>query len=683
MKRTTKIRFGCRALAMGLVLVLGAFAVGAAETFKEIRGTEGFWRIAQTEGGVWWFLSPEGQKEFLNTVTHVHPAQRGSAKEGPHFVSRDWNGGPSREGGNYDAWAAQMIQRVHGAGFKGLGAWCHRVLHKYNVAMSRDLNVWSSINKNKLFYDRDWAGAAEEIIKGQVVALRDNKNVVGYFIDNELDWHGGFAAPGHYFDGLERHNPNRREVMKVIQGLWESIEAFNQDWAVRLQSWEELEGWKALLGQPAHAHAKLARAWVHHLARDYLKLTTALIRRYDPNHLILGVRYRGGGPVELFSASRGLTDVQSINLYAADAQLDRELFEAMYHQAQQPIVISEYAFHALDGRSGNKNFSGFIWGQVIDQQARADGYRLFTTRMARVPYIIGADWFQWNDEPPSGREDGEDVNFGVVDIHDKPYKKLVKAIRATRPLLNKLHATSAGAAGEDMWKASAGERPVFDVPYTKGRMRIDGALDEWPEQASLGVLPYVHKVGIERSDELVSPKVLLSWSEEGISIGVQVYDKEIQSFAIDEMPHEHSWRAKSFDYVELWLSTRPVGPGQTWHEQYVYNVIFLPNFKKARGGTVVVQGHQPGDTLEDPRVDGRDIPYAARPWKDGYTLEIFVPAKMLKGFDPVNAPEMWGNVLVRNWQDTIDYYWAATEFGGPHTWGVLRLRDSRKMRGPE
>jgi hypothetical protein len=82
-------------------------------------------------------------------------------------------------------------------------------------------------------------------------------------------------------------------------------------------------------------------------------------------------------------------------------------------------------------------------------------------------------------------------------------------------------------------------------------------------------------------------------------------------------------------------------------------------------------------------VDGSDIPYAARPWKDGYTLELFVPAKMLKGFDPVNAPEMWGNIFVRNWQDTIDYYWAATEFGGPHTWGVLRLWDSRKMREPE
>jgi hypothetical protein len=69
-----------------------------------------------------------------------------------------------------------------------------------------------------------------------VVELRDNKNVVGYFIDNELDWQGSFGEPGRYFNGLERDNPNRREVMKVMQGVWESVEAFNKDWEVQLHS---------------------------------------------------------------------------------------------------------------------------------------------------------------------------------------------------------------------------------------------------------------------------------------------------------------------------------------------------------------------------------------------------------------------------------------------------------------
>jgi hypothetical protein len=61
MKRTTKMRFGCMVLAICIVFAFGAFAVGGADQFKEVRGKAGFWRVAQTEGGVWWFLSPEGQ----------------------------------------------------------------------------------------------------------------------------------------------------------------------------------------------------------------------------------------------------------------------------------------------------------------------------------------------------------------------------------------------------------------------------------------------------------------------------------------------------------------------------------------------------------------------------------------------------------------------------------------------
>ena len=78
-----------------------------------------------------------------------------------------------------------------------------------------------------------------------------------------------------------------------------------------------------------------------------------------------------------------------------------------------------------------------------------------TTRLARVPYVIGADWFQWMDEPPSGRvRDGEDVNFGVVDVADNPYAILVDAVRATTPLLNGLHQKSMSGSYADVWRTA-------------------------------------------------------------------------------------------------------------------------------------------------------------------------------------------------------------------------------------
>ena len=655
------------------VLAFSCSVFAEQSNYRQIRGKEGFWRVVQDGDGIWWFLSPEGSLEFLNTVTHVHPAQRGRDEEGPHFVSEDWDGGPHREGGDLDAWAAKTIMRVHKAGFKGMGAWCNRVFHTCDVAISRDLNVWSSVGKRKLFYDTDWSKVAEEAIKSQVLPLRDNKNLVGYFIDNELGWKDGFGRPGQdFFDGLDGNNPNRQEVIKVIRSVRKTIEEFNKDWGVELKSWEEINDWESLPKGPARASDELRSAWLEHLAKDYFKVTTELIHRYDPNHLILGVRYKGGAPVELFRASRGFTDVQSINIYRADARLDAALMDAMYKEAEQPIVISEYGFHSLDGRSGNRNLSGFIWGHVIDQQARADGYRLFTTRMARVPYIIGADWFQWNDEPPSGRADGEDVNFGVVDIKDKPYEGLVEAIRQTRAAVNELHAKSFSDKQEDVWSEGFGSAPTFNVPYLAEVITLEGDLSDWKENSHFDGLKYLRNVGIERSDELVLPKAYLVWTDEGLYLGVEVLDKKIQSFPLNEESVKHIWRIRSFDYVEFWVSTRVVEADQKWYDRYCQDFLFLPDAKSDKGGTVV-RWHHSGDALEGHLIPDPDVKYAVKFLPDRYVMEMFVPASVLYGFDSVKQGEISGNLFIRNWQDSIDYYWSSTELMPPNSWGRLNL----------
>ena len=51
--------------------------------------------------------------------------------------------------------------------------------------------------------------------------------------------------------------------------------------------------------------------------------------------------------------------VVSINYYPADARLDPDMFRMMHELSGQPVMLSEYSFHALDGRSGNRNTVGF------------------------------------------------------------------------------------------------------------------------------------------------------------------------------------------------------------------------------------------------------------------------------------------------------------------------------------
>lgn len=424
--------------------------VAADARFSDLRGREGFWRIARTHEGVWWFLSPQNKAEFLNGVTTVQPSLDSWDAKGPRYVSGDWD--PAGTPAGVARWAEMTALRVRAAGFKSLGAWCNPALHDGPLPMTRDLNVCRWVPYGAMLFGAEWQRGADAAIRAQATPLRENRNLIGYYIDNELEWNTAAMGPRLFFDNLGAQDPNRREVFGVIRSIWQTVEAFNSDWHTSLTDWSELERNGRLPQAPSPTFERLETRWLAHVAEAYFRITTSLIRKYDPNHLILGCRYRGGVPAEVPQGARDYTDAQSINYYAADSLLDAQTFQAIAERSNQPVIVSEYSFHAPDGRSGNRNRSGFPGG-VANQAARAAGYRLMTRRLAQVPYVIGADWFQWMDEPPAGRaRDGEDANLGVVDLHDQPYQPLVEAIRETAPLLDGIHARSSAGANQMVWR---------------------------------------------------------------------------------------------------------------------------------------------------------------------------------------------------------------------------------------
>lgn len=443
-------------LAAGLVQPVSS---STTPLFREVRGHDGFWRIGVTNEGLWWFLSPQNQTEFLNGVTTVQPALRGRDPRGPNYLSCDWNGHADQL--SLSEWAQHTLGRVQSMGFKNLGAWCNPALHQFSVPMTQDLNVWHWVPYDARLYSPDWKSCAEVAIREQASPLRENRNLIGYYIDNELNWDDEAVGPRVYFDQLPTNDPNRCEVVRVIRDTWPSVTDFNRDWNTSFHDWAELEHHPKLPVGDKHGYELLADRWLTHYARSYFQITTSLIRKYDPNHLILGCRYRGWAPPEVPEGAKGLTDAQSLNYYASDALLDFSTFRSISHLSDQPLIVSEYTFHALDGRSGDRNLSRFP-AQVADQEARAAGYREMTSRLARVPFVIGADWFQWMDEPPSGRlGDGEDANMGMVDIHDKPYDLLAAAVRQTTPTLNRVHSESAVARDTTVWRQPPpSERPT-------------------------------------------------------------------------------------------------------------------------------------------------------------------------------------------------------------------------------
>jgi hypothetical protein len=76
---------------------------------------------------------------------------------------------------------------------------------------------------------------------------------------------------------------------------------------------------------------------------------------------------------------------------------------------------------------------------TMNQAERAAGYSYYMEQSAAYPAVVGAFWFQWLDEPVTGRRDGENYNIGFVDVTDQPYPEMVAAAKLTNERLLDVH----------------------------------------------------------------------------------------------------------------------------------------------------------------------------------------------------------------------------------------------------
>jgi len=334
------------------------------------------------------------------------------------------------------------------------------------------------------------------------------------------------AGPSVYFDHLPKTDPNRLEVLRVIQSTWLMSLGSTKIGTPPSPIGKTSKPGTSFLRAATQSLHKTFLGLLGHLAGDYYRVTSALIKKYDPNHLILGVRYRGYAPPEVVQAPVASPMFNPSIITSVMPALDLDQFQMMYQAADQPVIVSEYSFHSLAAAAATEPCRLFSAGP--GSTSRADGYRLMTTRLPH-PYVLGADWFQWMDEPPSGRSsDGEDVNFGIVDIDDRPYEALVSAIGSTTPLLNPCTNAAPPIPSKMSGAKSFATKPVAHIPFLVQAPRINGELGDWPEQAKIRGIRHSQTVGLDRSS-LPWPNVYVGWNNSGLFIGLEVFDNDIES----------------------------------------------------------------------------------------------------------------------------------------------------------
>ena len=390
-------------------------------------GSEGFFRISQESGGRWRVIGPDGNETVPLGVCLVR--YDGCTNRGGPRRYRDWNDAhfPSRE-----AWAADTVEKLKAWGFNRIGGG-DAVLHgrglMYSVevcfsgplcGLGQSQEKWICPNPGRPcaafpnVFHPDFRKWCDETARVVCQPLRDDRDLFGYYTDNELAWWG-------------------RGARNTAAGLYDVVLKLPTGHAAR-QAAERIAAERGVAPDEAPVSVKLE--FLRAAAEIYFRETRAAILAVDPNHMVLGARFAGlnGAHEVVWETAGKYSDLVTFNIYPW-ADLDRnavfldsspnaprmtEVFAERYAIVKKPFLITEWSFPALDVGLPCTCGAGQRF-RTQDERTRAS--ELFARTMLASPYVVGYDYFMWVDEPPEGVRDAhpEDTNYGLVSEQGEPY----------------------------------------------------------------------------------------------------------------------------------------------------------------------------------------------------------------------------------------------------------------------
>jgi hypothetical protein len=389
----------------------------------------GFFRVEQINDK-WWFVDPEGYLFFSTGSTGIGPRSEFSRVRGREYIFTamppaeeifasgqlkyqsavnglhsnysffSWN--LYRRFGTdwYRKWMDFTIRRMDNWGLNTIANWSDPTLgvshRKAYVATLRGWGIETGLMGMPDVYDPGYKEVVDKAAALQCTPRKDDPFLLGYFIGNEPPW------------------PNRElELVTVILA------------GDKTPMQTELKKYLEKGDTPENR-----KAFIYKTYAKFISIVNAAIKKHDPNHLNLGLRFGGSAPDEIIRTSKGF-DVFSFNNYGY--VINSNTVQRVTDLTGLPMIIGEFHF----GVPGRGLAPGLA--QTVSQEERGVAYSYYVENAAAYPAIIGTHWFQWIDQPSTGRNDGENYNIGFVDVTDRPYIELVNAAKQTFERLFDIH----------------------------------------------------------------------------------------------------------------------------------------------------------------------------------------------------------------------------------------------------
>ncbi len=417
-----------RSFWAGLFLAL-PLLLPASTAFSADREQASFFQVKE-ENGVWSFVDPQKRKFFSIGINCINPEDAGKG--------RRYNG-LKKHGGDQKKWAAATLKRLDDWNVNTIGGWSSLRGKPYVIELSRGYSYADVFSGDFEKHVKDRAGKVLKDIGAEDYATLDKDQLlIGYFTDNELSWGWGYGwkdkkGLGSVFERfatLKPEDPGKKvwaaHLAETYRGDWKKL---CQVWNVNVMKADDLLKVKKIAPRSAKAHKEaeeIADGFLRRYAERYFSITNAVIRKRLPNHLNLGCRMTPGNPAPVIELAGQYCDVLSFNMYEKNPDRIKGELARLQKLSNKPVMLTEYAFLAQDNRTGNTN-KGYEQVVVKNDKERGEHYAKCMEALSKLPFVVGLHWFQYHDQPSQGRADGENCNFGFVDVEDRVYDDLAKA----------------------------------------------------------------------------------------------------------------------------------------------------------------------------------------------------------------------------------------------------------------
>jgi len=385
--------------------------------------------------GMWWPVDPDGHLFWSHGVTGVGvsssaPVQGrknffaelpAADQDNPNSVNWYLANLKLKYGDSAEAKAAALAhERLSSWGLNTLASWSDPKVTAFDkTPYTKMLGVGGPKLAPSLKlsdpYDEAFARNARNAFAAEQNSTANDPWCIGYFIGNELEWRNGpdminevLAAPAK--------QAGKQALVKLLQERHATIADLNAAWHTTYDSWG------SLLRSTNKVDATLAlkdfTAFNEELAERYYQICETELKRAMPNTLNLGSRFHTVNPIAVRAAAK-YCDVVSFNKYNTSIR-----YLNLPDGLDRPIIIGEFDFPAWD-----RSFAANAGCGRLSEMQRADSYWYYLTGALDNPLIVGTHWFQYLDQPLTGRGDGENFPIGFVDVTDTPYDELTKVTR--------------------------------------------------------------------------------------------------------------------------------------------------------------------------------------------------------------------------------------------------------------